>query len=95
MLFRSDSACFEEESHYAGLLEYPQYTRPAVWRGRPVPPVLLSGHHGKIADWRMGQQLLRTKTLRPDMMEKLILDRKKEKLLREAEAEAAASSQEK
>ena len=43
----------------------------------------------------MGQQLLRTKTLRPDMMEKLILDRKKEKLLREAEAEAAASSQEK
>ena len=91
----ADSACFEEESHYAGLLEYPQYTRPAVWRGRPVPPVLLSGHHGKIADWRMGQQLLRTKTLRPDMMEKLILDRKKEKLLREAEAEAAASSQEK
>ena len=91
----ADSACFEEESHYAGLLEYPQYTRPAVWRGRPVPPVLLRGHHGKIADWRMGQQLLRTKTLRPDMMEKLILDRKKEKLLREAEAEAAASSQEK
>ena len=85
----------QTESFSSGLLEYPQYTRPAVWRGRPVPPVLLSGHHGKIADWRMGQQLLRTKTLRPDMMEKLILDRKKEKLLREAEAEAAASSQEK
>ena len=41
----SEEACFTEESHYSGLLEYPQYTRPEVWRGRPVPPVLLSGHH--------------------------------------------------
>ena len=44
----SDEACFTEESHYSGLLEYPQYTRPAVWQGREVPPALLSGHHAHI-----------------------------------------------
>ena len=66
---------------------------PAVWRGQPVPPVLLSGHHGKIADWRMGQQLLRTKNLRPDMMEKVTLDRKMEKLLRQAEGEKSGPAE--
>ncbi len=66
----SDDACFSEESHYAGLLEYPQYTRPAVWNGREVPPVLLSGHHKNIEAWRRQQSEEITAKLRPDMMEK-------------------------
>lgn len=63
----SDQACFTEESHFSGLLEYPQYTRPEVWRGRPVPPVLLSGHHGNIAKWRREESLSITKKNRPDL----------------------------
>lgn len=63
----SNEACYEQESHYSGLLEYPQYTRPEVWRGREVPPVLLSGHHGNIEAWRKEQSLLVTKTNRPDL----------------------------
>ena len=47
-----DAVCFEEESHYNGLLEYPQYTRPEVWHEQAVPPVLLSGHHKNIETWR-------------------------------------------
>lgn len=66
----SDDACFSEESHFAGLLEYPQYTRPAVWNGREVPPVLLSGHHKNIEAWRKQQSEEITAKLRPDMMEK-------------------------
>ena len=65
----SEEGCFTEESHYAGLLEYPQYTRPAVWEGRPVPDVLLTGHHLNIARWRRQQSLLRTRRHRPDMRE--------------------------
>ncbi len=65
----SDEVCFEEESHFSGLLEYPQYTRPAVWHGREVPPVLLSGHHANIAAWRQEQSLSRTKEKRPDLLE--------------------------
>ena len=63
----SDQACFTEESHFSGLLEYPQYTRPEVLRGRPVPPVLLSGHHGNIAKWRREESLSVTKKNRPDL----------------------------
>ena len=63
----SDDVCFEEESHYNGLLEYPQYTKPAVWRGKSVPEILLSGHHANIENWRKKQSLLRTKSKRPDM----------------------------
>ena len=63
----SDQACFTEESHFSGLLEYPQYTRPEAWRGRPVPPVLLSGHHGNIAKWRREESLSVTKKNRPDL----------------------------
>lgn len=58
---------YEEESHYSGLLEYPQYSRPEEWRGRAVPPVLLSGHHANIAQWRYQQMLQRTQARRPDM----------------------------
>ena len=60
----------EKESHYNGLLEYPQYTRPPVWRGREVPEVLLSGHHLNIEKWRMEQSLLITGERRPDLLKK-------------------------
>ena len=58
----------DEESHEDGLLEYPSYTKPAGWRGREVPPVLLSGNHGAIAAWRREQQLERTARVRPDLL---------------------------
>ncbi len=61
--------CFTEESHFSGLLEYPQYTRPPVWNGREVPEILKSGHHGKIAQWRLEKAIERTKEKRPDMYE--------------------------
>jgi tRNA (guanine37-N1)-methyltransferase len=57
-----------EESHEDGLLEYPAYTKPAQWRGRDVPPVLLSGNHGEIARWRREQSLARTRERRPDLL---------------------------
>ena len=57
-----------EESHEDGLLEYPSYTKPAVWRGLEVPPVLLSGHHGRVAGWRRDQQLERTRRVRPELL---------------------------
>ena len=57
-----------EESHEDGLLEYPSYTKPSVWREREVPPILLSGNHGAIAQWRREQQLERTRTRRPDLL---------------------------
>jgi tRNA (guanine37-N1)-methyltransferase len=57
----------EEESFSAGLLEYPQYTRPAEWRGLAVPDVLLSGHHAAIAAWRQAQSEQITRTRRPDL----------------------------
>lgn len=63
----SDEECFTDESHYNGLLEYPQYTKPSVWRGKEVPEVLLSGHHKNISDWRRMQSIIRTKNKRPDM----------------------------
>lgn len=65
----ADESSFEEESHWDGLLEYPQYTRPPVWMGREVPPILLSGNHGAIAKWRQEQAVARTLSRRPDMME--------------------------
>ena len=57
-----------EESHEDGLLEYPSYTKPAEWRGRAVPRVLLGGNHRLIAEWRRGQQLERTARVRPDLL---------------------------
>ena len=57
-----------EESHEDGLLEYPSYTKPSVWRDRAVPDVLLSGNHGAIASWRREQQIERTRTRRPDLL---------------------------
>ncbi len=66
----SEESCFEDESHYNGLLEYPQYTKPAVWRGREVPEVLLSGHHANIIKWKNEKSIEETKKYRPDMFEK-------------------------
>lgn len=57
-----------EESHEDGLLEYPSYTKPSVWRGHQVPDVLLSGNHGAIAAWRRDQQIERTRRRRPDLL---------------------------
>ena len=70
----ADESCFTEESHFNGLLEYPQYSRPAVWHEKEVPAVLLSGHHANICRWRREQSLLRTRDKRPDLLEKAVLD---------------------
>lgn len=61
--------CFTEESHWNGLLEYPQYTRPPVWRGREVPEVLQNGHHAKIQQWRRQKSLENTLFKRPDLLD--------------------------
>ena len=88
----ADPECFEDESHYSGMLEYPQYSRPAVWHGREVPPILLSGDHGKVALWRRKEALRRTRDRRPDMYEKLDLTSKQDrKLLAQMEAEELAA----
>lgn len=65
----SDDECFEEESHFNSLLEYPQYTHPSEWQGREVPDILLSGHHAKVDKWRREQSLKRTFERRPDMLD--------------------------
>lgn len=71
----------ELESHYDGLLEYPQYTRPYEWKGEKVPDVLLSGHHENIGKWRREQSLLMTAKLRPDMLKKAELSKQDRKFL--------------
>ena len=65
----AEEVCFTDESHWNGLLEYPQYTKPAVWHDREVPEVLLSGHHANIDRWRRKQSLARTRKQRPDLFE--------------------------
>ncbi len=64
----SNNECFTEESHFNGLLEYPQYTKPSEWRGQIVPEVLLSGHHANIEKWRREKSLEVTKQKRPDLL---------------------------
>ena len=70
VLHNSDSAV--SESFYDGLLEYPQYSRPEVWRDKRVPEILLSGDHAKVDEWRLTQSIERTKKLRPDLYEAYI-----------------------
>ncbi len=77
----SDDECFELESHYNGLLEYPQYTRPGVWRGKEVPAVLLSGHHKNIEKFRREQSVIRTALKRPELLEKAELSDKERDLI--------------
>lgn len=64
----AEDICFQEESHFNGLLEYPQYTRPEEWHGVKVPDVLLSGHHANIKKWRDEQSLEVTRKMRPDLL---------------------------
>ncbi|MBQ8858490.1 MAG: tRNA (guanosine(37)-N1)-methyltransferase TrmD [Clostridia bacterium] len=79
----SSPDCYEGESIASGLLEYPQYTRPPVFMGREVPPILLSGHHENIEKWRLEQSLALTEARRPDLyadyIEKHPKDTKKKK----------------
>ena len=63
----ADPECFQDESHWDGLLEYPQYSRPEIWHGRSVPKELLTGDHSSVLRWRRKQQLRRTMERRPDM----------------------------
>lgn len=82
----SDPACYENESHWDGLLEFPQYSRPEVWHGRAVPKILLSGHHAKVERWRRKHAILRTRERRPDMYQRLDLSSKEDqKILKELE----------
>ena len=69
----SKADCYEDESHYNGLLEYPQYTRPEICHDKQVPEVLLSGHHANIQKWRHEQALLTTLKKRPELLEKVEL----------------------
>ncbi len=70
---------FSHESHFDGLLEYPQYTRPPVWRGREIPEILVSGHHARIEKWRREKSIEITAKKRPEMLEKVKLsDKEKE-----------------
>ena len=66
--FMGNAESIVEESHADGLLEYPSYTKPSVWRGHEVPEILLSGHHAEIEKWRKEQQVERTKRIRPDLL---------------------------
>ena len=79
---------------FAGLLEYPQYSRPEEWHGRKVPEVLLSGHHGKVDDWRKKERYKRTMTRRPDLFSRFdetsLTTKHDRKVLAEAKAEWAA-----
>ena len=75
------------ESFHENLLEYPQYSRPEVWKEKAVPPVLLSGHHGNVDKWRREQSILRTAKYRPDLLEKAVLTEKEKKWLRELPGE--------
>ena len=89
----SDPECYENESHWNGMLEAPQYSRPEGWHGRAVPPILLSGNHAKVAQWRRKQAILRTRQRRPDLYARLDLSSKEDrKLLSELEAEEGAES---
>lgn len=83
----SESVSFEDESHYSGLLEYPQYTRPPVWRGKSVPDILLSGHAANIMKWKRTQSLAVTKKLRPDMLENAELTEADRKILAQLDSE--------
>jgi tRNA (guanine37-N1)-methyltransferase len=83
----------EEESHTAGLLEYPQYTRPAEFRGWRVPDVLLSGDHGAVARWRRKEALRRTRARRPDLLARAQLGAVDRQLLGEIESEEASADE--
>ena len=88
-----DAECFEEESHWNGLLEYPQYSRPAVWHNRAVPEILLSGDHGKVDAWRKKESYKRTMRRRPDLFarfdESQLTTKAQRRILQQAKEELA------
>ena len=81
----SNDESASDESFEGNTLEYPQYTRPEEFMGMRVPDVLLSGHHANIKQWRREQSLLRTRKRRPDLFEKVELDKKDKKFLKSLE----------
>lgn len=83
VLHNEESAQFD--SFHDNLLEYPQYSRPEEWRGRTVPPVLLSGHHANVERWRREQSLIRTRERRPDLLEHAQLTEEDKKFLAKLE----------
>ena len=85
-----DEEAFTAESHWDGLLEHPQYTRPEVYQGMRVPEVLLSGHHKNIETWRRQQSIRRTLERRPDLLEEANLSKKERQYLAELMAEKEA-----
>ena len=80
VLHNEDSA--PGDSFYDGLLEYPQYSRPEVWMGREVPPILLSGDHAKVDAWRREQSLIRTALRRPDLLDGAYVSPKEKEFIR-------------
>jgi tRNA (guanine37-N1)-methyltransferase len=87
-----DEASTAEESFATGLLEYPQYTRPASYEGLQVPPVLVSGHHAQVRRWRLRESLRRTRDRRPDLLDQRVLSAEERELLAELDQPAAADN---
>lgn len=79
----SKEESFTNESHYNGLLEYPQYTRPREFMGYEVPEILLSGDHKKIEDWRLYQSIKTTLEKRPDLLDEICLNEEQKKILKD------------
>jgi tRNA (guanine37-N1)-methyltransferase len=88
-----DAASVEQDSFQTGLLDHPHYTRPEVWDGHVVPPVLRSGHHGEVAAWRRRQALLRTLIRRPDLIAGARLSRQEQRLIHALAVELEAIEQ--
>jgi tRNA (guanine37-N1)-methyltransferase len=78
-----DERSIREDSFYEGLLDYPQYTKPRVFRGREVPEVLISGDHEKVRRWRRREALRRTLARRPDLIARAELSQEDRELMRE------------
>ncbi|MGN0173607.1 MAG: tRNA (guanosine(37)-N1)-methyltransferase TrmD [Acutalibacteraceae bacterium] len=83
----SNEECFTEESHFNGLLEYPQYTRPAQWQGREVPEVLMSGHHANIEKFKREQSLINTFKKRPELLKNAELSESDKDFIKKLEEE--------
>lgn len=80
-----DAASHQQDSFTTGLLDYPEYTRPAEFEGQSVPEVLLSGHHARVADWRRQEALRRTLKRRPDLLENALLSPRDKAFLKDLE----------
>ena len=89
----SNNESAEIESFHDNLLEYPQYTRPEIYKGLRVPEVLLSGHHKNIETWRRQESIRRTLERRPDLLEQAVLNRKDQEFLREISRERACTQE--